>query len=53
MKTPKPDNGRQTTKYLEVRSIIELEDFQFRWLENNVIEIGKQVSISLMFNHLN
>ena len=27
--------------------------FYFRWLDNSVIEIGKEASISLMFNHLN
>ena len=30
-----------------------LDDFNFRWLENSVIEIGKAASIPLIFNHLN
>ena len=30
-----------------------LDEFYFRWWENSVIEIGKAVSIPLMFNHQN
>ena len=29
-----------------------LDEFYFRWLKNRVIEIGKAVSIPLIFSHL-
>ena len=34
------------------RKFKSLDEFRFRWLGNSVIEIGKAISISLMFNHL-
>ena len=30
-----------------------LDEFYFRWLENNVTEIGNAASNPLIFNHLN
>ena len=53
--TQKPEQGRLSTKYLEVSSsktpIIELEGFQFRWLEIEGTVATFLISITLFSNH--
>ena len=53
MKTQKHEQGRLSTKYLEVTSSkTTLEGFQFRRLEIKEIYVVFSLSITLFSNHL-